>query len=230
MRKGSKCREKPDFLRDMKTLGRRGNCHRSDSVSDPSPLLSRSHKTRTVCDLRHDGQSRLPRHPPRWKKGSKLHGRFYRPSLHATAESQAGSTCHGRLQPCQQQQGLHKATVRQSRCDQADCGRRATHHGSDDRKQLGRRCSKASHRTTLDIWPEHHRRLRSVGGDSRSARRTCWKCSISASLSCFDFWQKVGDRLCAHFYRMSRFLSRNCLSTVRRVKVGKEWSAIQLSL
>jgi len=91
------------------------------------------------------------------RKATKLHGRFYRRSLHATAGSEAGATCHGRLQPRQQQQGLHKAAVSLSKCDEADRRRRPTHHRSDDRKQLGRRRPKASRRGTLDLRPEHHR-------------------------------------------------------------------------
>ena len=112
------------------------------------------------------------------------------------ARSEAGTRSHGRLQPCQQQQGQQKVTVCLSPCDEADYRRKPTHDRSDDRKQLGRRCPIACRRGTIDLWPEHHRRLPSVSGDPRMARRTCGKCSIS-SLICFDFWRVVEPALCA---------------------------------
>ncbi len=66
---------------------------------------------------------------------------------------------HDRLQPRQQQQGLHAPVDCLPRCRRADRRRQPEHHRRDDREQPRRRRATARPRPAPRLRPEHHRWL-----------------------------------------------------------------------
>ena len=94
---------------------RRPGRHRGDAVGCPSAHLSRPHEAWTIGDLCDHRQPGLSRDPARRKKNGELHSRFRRPGVQAVGGCGAAAARDDRLQPRQQQQGLHEAAPRMPR-------------------------------------------------------------------------------------------------------------------